>query len=170
MEKGSLLYELVSERVKALEAEKEKKEAWKKNIDFPKLFINMNYFTVWTYGQIDPYKQLKGFKAILERSEQASLGKTNPDASNSSWKGISFCILYFLLLGCCYGFRASVEDKLTVLFLYRARRDSRGDVLYGIEDKTESLSFKRQDLVVVLGEVWNDRSMFYVMDTFQISF
>lgn len=80
MEKGSLLYELVSEKVKALEAEKEKKEAWKKNLNFTFL----PYITIWTYGQVDPFKQLTEFKAILERSDQAALIKPNPDTSSRS--------------------------------------------------------------------------------------
>lgn len=87
MEKGSLLYELVSERVKALEAEKEKKEAWKKNMNFTPF---LPYLTIWTYGQVDPYKQLNDFKSILERakdySEPPTLPsvKTDPNGANSS--------------------------------------------------------------------------------------
>ena len=69
-----MLYELVSEKIKALEAEKEKKEAWKKNLNFTNF---LPYITVWTYGQVDPYKQLTELKAILERA-QANDTHTEP--------------------------------------------------------------------------------------------
>jgi len=64
MDKNSLLYELVQEKVKSLEAEKEKREAWKKSL-YPKFF----YLDVWTYGRINPNKQLETLKGIVERAQ-----------------------------------------------------------------------------------------------------
>ena len=83
MDKNSLLYQLVQERVKSLEAEKEKKESWKKNLSFPSF---SSYITIWTYGQVDPYKQLTEFKAILERA-QAKETQTEPSVlvKDISW-------------------------------------------------------------------------------------